>query len=259
MRIACGIEYDGAAFCGWQAQHHGRTVQQTVEAALSRVADEPLRVHCAGRTDAGVHALGQVVHFDTDVVRSPRSWVLGANVNLPKDVALQWAREVSSEFHARYIASARSYRYIILNRWVRSALWHRRATWFHKPLDVDRMSSAAQHLLGQHDFSTYRALACQAKSPVRTIHRLVLRREGERVLIDVEADGFLHHMVRNIAGVLMTIGCGEQGTDWSRELLHRRDRRLGGVTAQPDGLYLLGVRYPAHFGIPELKGSEPFK
>lgn len=252
MRIALGIEYDGSRYHGWQLQDGVTTVQACVEAALSRVADEPVRVVCAGRTDTGVHAAAQVVHFDTGAERTERSWVFGANANLPKDVSVLWARPVPEAFHARFKAERRRYRYVIFNRSVRPTFLQHRVVWEYRPLDAQRMAEAAVHLVGEHDFSSYRALACQAHSPVRTLHRLDVSREGELVFLDLEANGFLHHMVRNIAGVLMSIGAGEQPTAWSREVLEHRDRSLGGVTAPPFGLYLTGVDYPAEYGLPRL-------
>lgn len=250
MRIAAGVEYDGSGFAGWQVQREGRTVQACVEQALGRVADHPVQVVCAGRTDAGVHATGQVIHFDTEAARSDRSWVLGANTHLPGDVCLTWARPVPEDFHARFSARARRYRYVILDRWVRPALLRGRATWCHYPLDVERMQMATRHLLGEHDFSTFRALGCQAKSPVRTIHEIAVTREGEFVYLDVRANAFLHHMVRNIAGVLLAVGKGEQAPDWVPELLAHRDRTKGGVTAPPDGLYFVQVYYESQFDVP---------
>lgn len=255
MRIALGVEYQGAGFQGWQRQKRGRSVQQCVESALSKVADHEVETHCAGRTDAGVHARHQVVHFDTLASRTPRSWVLGTNVNLPFDVNLLWAQEVRPNFHARYSAQARTYRYQIINRCVRSALWHQRATWCHQPLDADLMRQAGQALIGEHDFSSYRAQGCQSKSPVRRVTRLDVRREGEMLMIEICANAFLHHMVRNIAGVLMTIGRGERPLDWAGEILAQRNRTKGGVTAPPDGLYLLGVDYPDIWGLPDWRQS----
>lgn len=251
MRIAAGIEYDGSAFAGWQTQPHAPSVQDAVEAAFSEVANHSVKIVCAGRTDAGVHAYNQVVHFDTDAPRRQRSWVLGANSNLPASVNVNWTREVSDDFHARFGALARSYRYVILNRWVRSAVNANRATWVHERLDADAMHRAAQYLFGEHDFSSYRALACQAKSPVRTIESITVSRADEWVTLDVTANAFLHHMVRNIAGVLIAIGRHEQAESWTREVLEHRDRALGGITAPPQGLYFLGPRYPEHFGIPQ--------
>ncbi|MCB1875375.1 MAG: tRNA pseudouridine(38-40) synthase TruA [Chromatiales bacterium] len=255
MRIVCGVEYDGSGYSGWQFQDGATTVQAVVEEALSRVADHPLRVVCAGRTDTGVHATGQVIHFDTHARREMRSWVLGANVNLPADVCIRWAVERDEGFHARFSAVARCYRYVILNRPVRPAIERNHSTWNFRPLDVERMREAAHHLIGEHDFSSYRAVACQAKSPVRNLYRLALNRVGDKIVLDLEANGFLHHMVRNIAGVLMAIGSGEREPDWAREVLEQQDRRVGGITAAPDGLYLTEVRYPEQF---ELQGVRPW-
>ncbi len=253
MRVAVVLEYDGSAFAGWQLQEpEVRTVQACVEAALSRIADHPVRVTCAGRTDAGVHATYQVVHFDTPAHRPPHAWVLGANSHLPPEVAVRWAGVVPEDFHARFSAQARTYRYLILNRPVRPTFLARRVTWTHRPLDEARMAEAARDLVGEHDFSAYRALGCQAKSPVRTVHRLEVLRQGELVILEVEANAFLHHMVRNMAGVLMEIGAGRRPAGWAREVLEGRDRTLGGVTAPPDGLYLVGVRYPERYGLPAL-------
>lgn len=249
MRVALGIEYDGTRFCGWQLQPGERTVQGCVEEALARIADHPVRVACAGRTDTGVHALGQVVHFDTTAERRPRSWVFGANTHLPADVCVRWAQPVADDFHARFSAVRRHYRYVIFNSPVRSAVLAAGVAWDYRVLDVARMQAAAAHLLGRHDFSSYRAQACQAKSPVRTVQRLDVARRGDFVVLDIVADAFLHHMVRNIAGVLMAIGAGEREPDWSREVLEHRDRRLGGVNAVPAGLYFVGVEYPPHYGI----------
>ena len=253
-----GVEYDGSAFHGWQAQGDVPTVQETLEAALTRVADHRLRVQCAGRTDAGVHAIAQVVHFDTDAERRERSWVLGCNVNLPEQVNVLWARRVSPDFNARYSALARSYRYEIFNRPVRSALASRRAVWSERPearrsppLDAERMHRAGQALVGEHDFSAYRAQGCQAKSPVRQVRSLHVRRHEERVVLEITANAFLHHMVRNIAGVLMAIGRGDRSEAWAAEVLALRNRALGGITAPPDGLYLVGVEYPPAFGLPD--------
>ncbi len=250
MRVALGVEYDGTDFSGWQRQAGVRTVQECLEQALSRVADHPIQVVCAGRTDAGVHGVGQVVHFDTDAARSERSWVLGSNANLAPDLTVTWARPVADDFHARFGAVKRHYRYLILNRWVRPGLQRNRMSWIHKPLDARRMQTGGEYLLGEHDFSSYRAVACQAKSPVRTVHRLSVERSGDVIAIDIEANAFLHHMVRNIAGVLITIGSSEREPEWSREVLEYRDRSLGGVTAPPQGLYFMAVEYPARFGLP---------
>lgn len=250
MRIALGVEYDGSGYHGWQRQDSAIGVQQVVEEALSKVAAHPVRVHCAGRTDTGVHAVGQVIHFDSDADRDERAWVLGGNVNLPYDVSLLWARLMPDDFHARFLATARRYRYIIANRWIRPAIHRRRVSWFHHPLDVERMRAGAKYLLGEHDFSSFRALACQAKSPVKTVHEIEVSRVGEYIAIDVRANAFLHHMVRNIAGVLMTVGRGEQEPEWVAEVLGYRDRSRGGVTAPPDGLYFVHVDYPQRFSLP---------
>jgi tRNA pseudouridine38-40 synthase len=256
MRIALGIEYDGSGFAGWQLQEgEVRTVQGSVEHALSQVADQPVRVVCAGRTDAGVHATMQVVHFDTDADRSMRSWVYGANANLPKGVSVQWVRFVAADFHARFSALRRRYRYVILNREVRPTFLAWRVAWEYRPLNEAQMREAAQSLLGEHDFSAYRAVACQAKSPVRILYELNVTRDRDLVILDLEANAFLHHMVRNIAGVLMDIGAGKRQAAWAREVLRARDRRLGGITAPPHGLYLTGVLYPERFGIPLLSSS----
>ncbi len=251
MRIALGIEYDGSGFSGWQLQHATRTVQGEIEAALAQVANHPVRVSCAGRTDTGVHALQQVIHFDSDAERSERSWVLGANANLPDDVSVRWAREVNEEFHARFSAIGRSYRYVIYNAFARPALLRDRVCWRHAPLDEKLMNQACEHLIGEHDFTSYRALACQAKHAVRTIEHLVVHRQGDYVYIDIRANAFLHHMVRNIAGVLISIGHGEQPASWTRELIEVRDRSLGGVTAKAAGLYFLNAHYPQPYKLPD--------
>lgn len=258
QRIALGVEYNGQAFSGWQAQRHAvRTVQTELETAIAAVANHPVRVVCAGRTDAGVHGLGQVVHFDSAARRQPRNWLLGINTKLPDDISVSWALPVAADFHARFSAVARTYRYVILNRPVRSALLAGRATLVRQPLDVARMQAAGQALLGTHDFSSYRAQGCQAKSPVRTLHRLQVCREGDEVALWVHANAFLHHMVRNIAGVLLATGKGERPLDWAAEVLARRDRTRGGVTAPPDGLYFMQVDYPAGFGIPTVPAIWP--
>lgn len=258
MRIALGIEYDGSEFCGWQLQKDAvRTVQGAVEAALGKVANHEVRVTCAGRTDTGVHATEQVIHFDTEALRDERAWVYGANANLPKDVVVLWARPVADDFHARFSAQRRAYRYVIFTREVRPTFLAYRVTWHYKPLDTALMQAAGNFLLGEHDFSSYRAVACQAKSPVRTLHKLEVSTQGSFIFIDVEANAFLHHMVRNIAGVLMAIGSGEQPVEWSREVLEARDRTLGGVTAPPHGLYLSKVGYAKKFAIPQLSPLSP--
>ena len=250
MRIALGVEYDGSGFHGWQLQTGVRTVQECLEQALSRVADHPVRVHCAGRTDTGVHATGQVVHFDSDAQRTMRSWIFGSNVNLPPDINVCWAKQMPEAFHARFSAVGRRYRYEIINRMTRSSIQRDRMVWNHYPLNEVKMQQAGQYLVGKHDFSSYRALGCQAKSPVKEVYSLQVERHGDSIIISIHANAFLHHMVRNIAGVLMTIGRGEQPAEWAREVLEHRDRRLGGITAKPQGLYLTGVDYPSEFELP---------
>lgn len=250
QRIALAVEYDGSSFSGWQLQKNARTVQCVVQSALSEVANHAVVVSCSGRTDAGVHAQCQVIHFDTTAQRSLRSWVYGANANLPKEVSIQWAHPVNFEFHARFSAQRRQYRYIIFNRAIRPTLLVNKVTWCYRDLDASLMAEAAQCLLGEHDFSSYRAVGCQAKSPIRTLHRLHVRRYEQFVIIDLEANGFLHHMVRNIAGVLMEIGAGKAPTRWAQEVLEHKDRSLGGVTAQPNGLYFIGATYPENYQFP---------
>ena len=250
MRIAAGIEYNGRPFCGWQYQDHSPSVQEEVEKAFSQVANHPVRVVCAGRTDTGVHATGQIIHFDSQAHRSDWSWLRGANTHLPDAITVLWVREVSDKFHARFSAVRRAYRYVINNRTERPAVFHGLVTWQFRPLDEKRMQQAADYLVGEHDFSSYRAAGCQAKSPVREVYRLKVSRQGEMIFIDIEANAFLHHMVRNIAGVLMTIGAGEAEPDWAREVLEHRDRKLGGITASPAGLYLTQVAYPEPFDFP---------
>jgi tRNA pseudouridine38-40 synthase len=249
-RFAAGLEYDGRAYSGWQFQAGLNTVQDVVQRALSRVADSPVDVSCAGRTDAGVHAAGQVLHFDSDAARNERSWRLGANTYLPEDVSVVWVREVPAHFHARYSATARSYRYFVLNRDSRPGLATGRATWERRPLDADLMHASAQALVGEHDFSAFRAVECQAKSPVRLLEKIAVTRNGEWVRLDVTANAFLHHMVRNIAGLLMSVGQGDSPPGRVAQVLASRDRRINAATAPPDGLYLAEVRYPPEFGLP---------
>jgi len=251
VRIAVGLEYNGSGYAGWQAQATGSTLQGVIERALGRIADEPVSLTCAGRTDAGVHALGQVAHFDTGATRSLRGWVLGANSELPRDVSIAWALPVAGHFHARYCAEARTYRYLICNRLARAALLADRAAWIHRPLDHERMQEAAQALLGEHDFSAFRAAECQAKSPIRRMERLQVERHGELIAIEATANAFLHHMMRNIAGLLIAIGRGDAPVEFAREVLCGRDRTRNAATAPAMGLYLLAVRYPAAFGVPQ--------
>lgn len=248
-RIVAGVEYDGSGFYGWQWQTQHRSVQAALEQALSQVADHPVTVICAGRTDTGVHALEQVIHFDVTCERDLHAWLLGGNSKLPDDVRITWVQPAVADFHARYSAVARFYRYVILNRPIKSALLRKQATWCPLPLDVEKMHQAAQHLLGQHDFSSFRAQGCQSKSPMRAMYFIDVYRQQEQVIIDISANAFLHHMVRNIAGVLMAIGQGKQPVDWTATLLDLKNRKLGGITAPPDGLYLGAVYYPEQYGI----------
>lgn len=248
-RIVLGIEYDGSFFAGWQFQLAQRTIQNELEKALSKVANQTIIVQCAGRTDSGVHALEQVVHFDTDVSRELQSWMMGGNTNLPSDVRITWAQYAIDDFHARFSAVARFYRYVILNRKMKSALLRRQVTWCYSPLDEKKMHTAAQALVGEHDFSSFRAKGCQFVSPHRLMHFIHVFREGENVIIELSANAFLHHMVRNIAGVLIDIGKGKQPILWCDDLLHIKDRSQAGVTAPPYGLYLGGVFYPKKYGV----------
>jgi tRNA pseudouridine38-40 synthase len=243
MRYALGIEYDGTPFCGWQSQAGGGAVQDAVEAALGIVADAPTRVTCAGRTDAGVHALEQVVHFDTESRRPDSAWVRGVNTHLPASVAVRWARSVPDDFHARFSARGRHYRYLLLNRPQRPGLQTGRVGWFHHPLDEKLMAQAAFLLLGEHDFSAFRAAECQAKSPIKQLREASVTRHGETIVFDFAASAFLHHMVRNIVGALVYVGKGAHPPEWVAELLARRDRSLAAPTFGAAGLYFAGVDY----------------
>lgn len=251
MRIALGIEYDGTDFLGWQRLSHGPSVQTAVEQALSFVANQPIEVNCAGRTDSGVHAVCQVVHFDTDVVRAMRAWVLGACSNLPREVAVLWAQPVADDFHARFDARARRYCYTIFNRPVRAALHARYVTWERRPLNAEVMHEAAQALLGEHDFTSFRAAACQARHARRELQAIRVWREGDRVMVEVQANAFLHHMVRNIVGSLLPIGHGEKSVAWMGQLLAVRNRDVAGPTAPSSGLAFIGPSYPRECGLPE--------
>jgi len=249
-RYAVAVEYDGSAYSGWQTQKSLRTIQGLVESALSGVAAERVEVVCAGRTDAGVHARSQIAHFDTNVTRPMRGWVMGANTELPRDISITWARPVPLHFHARYSAEARTYRYLILNRPARSALAEKRAAVVFKPMDHERMAEAAVHLCGHYDFSAFRSSECQSNSPVRRVERLTVERSGEWVIIEATANAFLHHMMRNIAGLLIEVGKGEAPPSWALEVRLGLDRTKGAPTAPAEGLYFWDVRYPQAFGLP---------
>ncbi|MCB1622037.1 MAG: tRNA pseudouridine(38-40) synthase TruA [Thiothrix sp.] len=251
MRIAAGVEYLGSAYCGWQRLGHAPSVQECVEAALARVADESVNVVCAGRTDTGVHASGQVIHFDTGADRPEHGWLMGTNGHLPDDIALRWVRIMGdTAFHARFSARSRRYRYVILNRKGRPALLNQRAAWYRQTLDAGRMQEAAQALLGEQDFSSFRAAGCQARHAVREIHSLNITRAGDFIYLDIVANAFLHHMVRNITGSLLVIGRGEQPVGWMAELLAGRDRTVAGPTAPAAGLYFVHVEYPPEYSLP---------
>jgi tRNA pseudouridine38-40 synthase len=250
QRFAAGVEYDGSGFFGWQVQSHARSIQSVLNAAISTVANEILTTAAAGRTDTGVHACGQVVHFDSVANRSEYAWLRGINSNLPADIAIQWVRAVPADFHARYSALARTYRYVILNRPVRSALDRHRAWQLRTPVDAALMQLAGQHLVGEQDFSAFRGAGCQSKSPVRRIEALDVVRHGDYVVIEVRANGFLYHMVRNIVGCLVRAGSGEAEPAWLAELLALKDRRLAAPTAPPAGLFLAAVHYPDALAFP---------
>ncbi|MEM7540188.1 MAG: tRNA pseudouridine(38-40) synthase TruA [Pseudomonadota bacterium] len=257
MRIALGIEYNGAEFRGWQVQAGQRTVQACLQSALGEVADHPIAVTCAGRTDTGVHALSQVVHFDTFADRAPRAWLLGTNAQLPDDAATVWVAPVTDDFNARFSAVGRSYVYLIQNRASRTALFTKAMTWSYRELDAERMQRAAADLVGEHDFSSFQAAGCQAKHPIRTISHLGIERTGEFVIVRIKANAFLQKMVRNIVGVLTAIGTGERPESWAAEVLAHRSRELGGVTAPACGLYLAGVEYPQHYNLPITEANLP--
>jgi tRNA pseudouridine38-40 synthase len=256
-RIALGVEYDGSAFAGWQRQAHARSVQAELQQALATVATQPVETTAAGRTDAGVHALAQVVHFDTNVERPLQAWVLGTNGACADDLSVQWAKVVPDSFHARYSARSRSYIYRILNQPERPSLERRHVCWVRRPLDAARMHTAAQSLLGTHDFSAFRASECQSKLPVRHLLEIEVERTGAYVDLRVRANAFLHHMVRNIAGTLLAVGKGDREPEWVADVLSRRDRRHAGPTAPPQGLYFAGVEYPDEFGLPSYKLRRP--
>lgn len=248
-RIVLTLEYDGSQFVGWQWQTGLRSVQQTLEHALGQIANHPVTLHCAGRTDTGVHALAQVAHFDTSADRSLPAWLRGTNTHLPDDVRIIAAQYALDDFHARYSAIARFYRYVIVNRSAASALHTKQSTWYPYPLAIEPMQQAAQYLLGEQNFSAFRAQSCQSNSPYRRMYFITIERQGEQVMINLAANAFLHHMVRNIVGVLLLIGAGKRPPEWTLELLRGKNRRVAAATAPPNGLFLAGVYYPAHYGL----------
>ena len=244
MKIVLAVEYLGTNFHGWQLQKSGiRTVQEEVEKALSSVAGQPVRVFCAGRTDAGVHAIEQIIHFETAIKRTDKAWLFGGNVNLAYDVNFKWVKQVDDDFHARFDAYARQYYYKIHNTPVRSAIKAAYSLWEPKVLDIVAMNSAAQYLLGEHDFSAFRGSLCQAKSPIKTIEFIRLSKDGDEILLDIKANAFLHHMVRNIVGTLLKIGIGERPIEWMQQVLDSKDRKEAGATAKPQGLYFVKAFY----------------
>jgi tRNA pseudouridine38-40 synthase len=251
VRLALGISYNGQAYQGWQSQLSGQTIQDQLELALSKFSAHKVSTLCAGRTDAGVHGLMQVVHFDTRLDRTSSSWVRGTNSFLPRDIAVQWAQPVPDEFHCRASAQSRRYAYVLLESPVRPSIDHGRVGWAFTPLDLGAMQQAARHLLGEHDFTSFRASACQALSPVKVLQSIDITRRGAYWRFDFEANAFLHHMIRNIMGCLLLVGQGKQQPQWLLEVLHRRDRDAAAPTFSPDGLYFLGPRYAAHWGLPE--------
>ncbi|TCI01633.1 tRNA pseudouridine(38-40) synthase TruA [Corallincola luteus] len=251
MRLALGIEYDGAKYSGWQRQSHALGVQQKLEEAIGSIANEPIELVCAGRTDAGVHATGQVVHFDTSAERDMGAWTLGVNSKLPDDIAVTWGKLVSDDFHARFTAFARRYRYIIFNERLRPGILRRGVSHYHMPLDAAAMHIAAQCLVGEHDFTSFRAVHCQSNSPMRSLSHITVQRRGSYIIVDVKANAFLHHMVRNIVGSLIVVGEGEAPTTWIADVLAAKDRCQAGATAKPNGLYLVDVSYPDEWDLPK--------
>lgn len=250
-KVALGISYDGSRYFGWQKQQSVASIQGELERALSIVANEPIEIFCAGRTDAGVHATGQVVHFTTQTTRPLQAWTFGTNVHLPPDIAVTWASEVAEDFHARFSALSRRYRYIIYNHIQRPAILANGITHYHQPLDAELMHQAGQFLLGENDFSSFRAAQCQSKSPSRNVHHLQVSRKGHYIIVDIQANAFVHHMVRNIVGSLLEVGSGKQPPEWIAWLLQQKDRTLAAPTAKSAGLYLVEVRYPSQFELPK--------
>lgn len=251
FRLAAAVEYSGGPFKGWQWQSNAEpTIQPLIENAISRVANHPVKVFCAGRTDAGVHATRQIIHFDSTASRSPYSWCMGANRYLPSDIALKWVVPISQNFHARFSAFERHYRYVIVNTPVKPALFNQQLTWVRQSLDIELMAAAAQHLKGTHDFSSFRAADCQAKTPIKTVNHVEICQYGNLIVLDIAATAFLYHMVRNIMGVLIKVGRGEASPDWVKQVLEAKDRRKADVTAPAEGLYFVNVRYPSEFELP---------
>jgi tRNA pseudouridine38-40 synthase len=258
MRIALGVEYNGSDYHGWQTQTGLATVQATLEIALAKIANAPIKVFCAGRTDTGVHATGQVVHFDTNVIRSQRAWIIGTNTHLPPSICVRWAEEVSTEFHARFSALYRRYRYIIYNHSIRSAIFAAAATCHHYPLDMTRMQAAAAYLVGEQDFSSFRSSNCEAKTAIRNIHHVEINQHGNFIMIEITANAFLHHMVRNITGVLIRVGAGLIEPKAMQEIIQAKERRSAFETAPATGLYLIKVGYPAPYLFPETENTPLF-
>jgi len=249
-KYALGIEYNGSSYCGWQQQKHCVSVQAHLQQAISFVANHPIQLTCAGRTDAGVHAVEQIAHFESTAQRDSRGWVLGSNCRLPRDIRIKWVIEVDEKFHARFSAVARRYRYIILNSAIPSGLFHDRCSWEFRALDHQRMLECAQLLIGEHDFSAFRAVGCQAKSSSRNVQEVDIQRHGELIYFDIKANAFLYHMVRNIAGSLMAVGKGERSINWFAEVLASKDRDRADVTAPAAGLYLVRAYYPDQYNLP---------
>lgn len=249
-KVALGIEYQGSNYYGWQRQREVRSVQSCLELALSKVANHPVEVFCAGRTDAGVHATGQVLHFETTAQRADAAWTLGVNAHLPADISVRWAKSVDLAFHARFSATARRYRYIICNQRLRPAILGNGMTHYYHPLQAELMQLAAQSLLGEQDFTSFRAMQCQSRSPWREVHHVSVWRQAQYIVVDIKANAFVHHMVRNIVGSLLEVGAGNRPVTWIAELLAAKDRTLAAATARPEGLYLVAVDYPANFALP---------
>lgn len=254
--MALGLCYDGTAWHGWQKQPSGHTVQDQFEKALSQFLDAPTSTVCAGRTDSGVHALNQVVHIDTSVQRSMESWVRGLNALLPMSISVQWAQEVADEFHARFSAQNRRYVYLLRNSRVRSPLLHNKVGWVFRPLDINSMRQAATYFLGEHDFTTFRAAECQAKSPVRHLRQLEIHQRGDLIVFEFSANAFLQHMIRNIMGALVYVGMGRQEPAWIAYLLAEKDRHVSAPTFAAEGLYLAGVDYPSQYGLQSFSSTQ---